>query len=91
MTTSSVAKKEDRTEKVLLDWSSMKPYGDVRAPFSMHYKTGLISCPIDPSRIYEFTPDQARPEIVSRKAESLAEFFKMSKCEPAKLLHAIKD
>ncbi|MGB9622725.1 MAG: hypothetical protein ACPL07_02660, partial [Candidatus Bathyarchaeia archaeon] len=63
LTTSSVAKKEERSMKVLIDWSSMKPYGDVRAPFSLHYKTGLISCPIDPARLLSFRLEEAKPEL----------------------------
>ncbi|MCX8182336.1 MAG: hypothetical protein N3D12_04390 [Candidatus Methanomethyliaceae archaeon] len=88
LTTSSVAKKEERSMKVLIDWSSMKPYGDVRAPFSMHYKTGLISCPIDPSRLMSFNPDEAKPELISKDAERLFKYFELSKSDPSHLLRA---
>jgi len=88
LTTSSVAKKEERSMKVLIDWSSMKPYGDVRAPFSLHYKTGLISCPIDPGRLMSFHPDEARPDRVSKEADRLAKHFEISKSDPTRLLRA---
>jgi len=87
MTTSSVAKKGVRSEKVLVDWSSMKPYGDVRAPFSMHYKTGMISCPVEPLRINEFETGQALPDAVAKKAEMLSSYFNLQSCDPTKLLH----
>ncbi len=86
LTTSSVAKKEERSMKVLIDWSSMKPYGDVRAPFSLHYKTGLISCPIDPSRLMSFNPEEAKPELVSRDAERLSRYFEIERSDPSLLL-----
>lgn len=86
LTTSSVAKKEERSKKVLIDWSSMKPYGDVRAPFSLHYKTGLVSCPIDPARIISFQPEEAKPEQVSREAERLCRHFELLKSDPSHLL-----
>ncbi|MEM3709952.1 MAG: hypothetical protein QXL46_03490, partial [Nitrososphaerales archaeon] len=43
ITTSTIAHKEERASQILIDWSSLKPMGDVRAPFSIHYKTGLAS------------------------------------------------
>ena len=44
--TSVVAHKEERASQILVDWSVLKSLGDVRAPFSMHYKTGLVSVPL---------------------------------------------
>jgi DNA primase len=89
MTTSTVARKGERSMKVLLDWSSMKPYGDVRAPFSMHYKTGLISCPVDPMRIKEFELNSAKPELVAKSAEVLSGYFSLEKSNPSSLLHTL--
>ncbi len=86
LTTAKVAGKEERVRKVLLDWSSMKPMGDVRAPFSIHYKTGLVSCPVDPSRILDFDPTEATPEKVSRDAERLSRFFALEEGSPEGLL-----
>ncbi|MEN3051683.1 MAG: hypothetical protein ABC596_07745 [Candidatus Methanosuratincola petrocarbonis] len=86
LTTAKVAGKEARTKKVLLDWSSMKPMGDVRAPFSMHYKTGLVSCPVDPSRILEFDPSEAAPGRVAEEAGRLSRFFSFEKSSPDMLL-----
>ncbi|MBM5804995.1 MAG: hypothetical protein FJZ49_02850 [Candidatus Verstraetearchaeota archaeon] len=90
LTTSTVAKKEERSEKVLVDWSSMKPYGDVRAPFSIHYKTGLVSCPVDPARILQFEPSEARPEAVARDAERLFHHFELIKSDPSSLMRSLQ-
>jgi len=89
LTTSSVAKKEERSQKVLIDWSSMKPMGDVRAPFSIHYKTGLVSCPVGPARILQFEPSEARPEAVARDAERLFHHFELEKSDPSLLLRTV--
>lgn len=86
LTTSSVAKKEERAEKVLIDWSSMKPYGDVRAPFSLHYKTGLVSCPMAYNKIMEFQINEAEPFIVIKNADNLSKYFELKKSDPSKLL-----
>ncbi|MCS7097750.1 MAG: hypothetical protein NZ922_02075 [Candidatus Methanomethyliaceae archaeon] len=86
LTTSTVAKKEERAYKILLDWSSMKPYGDVRAPFSLHYRTGLVSCPIDPNRIMEFQIVEADSYNVIKNRERLSKFFELNKSDPSKLL-----
>ena len=91
ITTSQVAKKEEREDQVLLDWSSMKPAGDVRAPFSLHHKTGLISCPIMRKEILTFTPDQAEPVKVAEKAAKLFEAFKLEPSSPSKLLSQLKE
>jgi len=89
LTTAKVAGKEERTKKVLLDWSSMKPMGDVRAPFSMHYKTGLVSCPVDPNRIMQFDPSGAAPDKVAEKAETLGRLFLLEKSSAAELLRQL--
>lgn len=89
MTSSTVAKKGERSRKVLLDWSSMKPYGDVRAPFSIHYKTGLVSCPIDPSHLGEFSIDHAQPQAVAGGAARLSRYFELAKCDPTDLLRTL--
>ncbi|MEJ5292489.1 MAG: hypothetical protein WHS82_02745 [Candidatus Methanosuratincola sp.] len=89
LTTAKVAGKAERARKVLLDWSSMKPMGDVRAPFSIHYKTGLVSCPVDPSRIMEFDPSEAAPEKVAETSERLAGFFLLEEGNPRRLLERL--
>jgi len=64
LTTSDAVKKEMRVDKVLFDASIIKPMGDVRAPYSMHFKTGLISMPVKLSELSRFKPEQADPERV---------------------------
>ncbi|MCP8317634.1 MAG: hypothetical protein H3Z51_12370, partial [archaeon] len=61
ITTSIVAHKEERDSQILVDWSSLKPMGDIRAPFSIHYKTGLASLPIPPNEINDFDVKEAHP------------------------------
>jgi hypothetical protein len=39
----------------------MKPMGDYRAPFSIHYRTGLVSLPLEPSEIISFKKEDADP------------------------------
>ncbi|MEM2125721.1 MAG: hypothetical protein QXQ53_04920 [Candidatus Methanosuratincola sp.] len=89
LTTAKVAGKGERAKKVLLDWSSMKPMGDVRAPFSIHYKTGLVSCPVDPSKIMEFDPTKATPDKVASRAKELGRLFVLEKGDPKKLLELV--
>ncbi len=88
ITTSKVAGKAERADQILVDWSSMKPNGDVRAPFSMHYATGLISVPI--VELERFSIDMAKPEIVVAELDKLSEAFELSKCSPKKLLKNIQ-
>ena len=75
LTTAETAKKEKRVDKVLLDASIIKPMGDVRAPYSMHYKTGLISMPLEPKELGRFEPEQADPELVVERYEKRGNEF----------------
>jgi DNA primase len=85
-TTSQVAHKEEREDKVLVDWSSMKPQGDVRAPFSMHYKTGLISVPLFKEEIDEFTVLEAEPMNLIKKIKEGKRFPELALSDPTKIL-----
>lgn len=89
-TTSTVAKKEERERQVLVDWSSLKPQGDVRAPFSLHYKTGKASVPIAAKRLPSFQPEEAEPARVAAQAASLARHFVLEPRDPRRLLEAAK-
>jgi DNA primase len=80
LTTAETAKKEEREDKVLLDASIIKPMGDVRAPYSMHVKTGLISLPISLQELEEFQPEMADPDIVAARYQKLGNEFVL---EPA--------
>ena len=90
VTTSVVAKKEERADQILIDWSSMKINGDVRAPFSIHYKTGLVSCPIERKRLLEFQVSEAEPEKVAGNIKKLADAFKLETCDPSLLMKEVK-
>jgi DNA primase len=75
LTTAETAKKEERVDKVLFDASIIKPMGDVRAPYSMHYKTGLISMPLELKELERFEPEQADPELVVKRYEKRGNEF----------------
>jgi DNA primase len=85
-TTSQVAHKEERKDKVLVDWSSMKPQGDVRAPFSMHYKTGLVSVPLFKEEIDEFSALEAEPMNLIKKIKEGKRFPELVLSDPTKIL-----
>lgn len=87
VTSSTVAKKEERSEQVLIDWSSMKPNGDVRAPYSMHYKTAMISLPIPPSELRGFKREAALVENVL--AAPIKEFPPPVPSDPSELFRIL--
>ena len=83
-TTAQVAGKEERAYQILVDWSSMKPMGDARSPYSIHYKTGLVSLPLRPEQITTFQPVQAHPlEVLHRLSTHTGFTLKLSR--PTKL------
>lgn len=90
LTTAQVHHADLRRRKILLDWSCLKPEGDVRAPFSMHYKTGLVSVPVDVRELPKFTPEQARVEEVVRNLPRLVELFRLEPSPPDKLAKVAK-
>ena len=75
LTTADTAKKEERIDKVLFDASIIKPMGDVRAPYSMHYKTGLISMPVGFKELDRFKLEDADPELVVERYEKRGNEF----------------
>ncbi|HLI46621.1 MAG TPA: hypothetical protein VKU94_05450 [Geobacterales bacterium] len=90
-TTSQVAHKEEREDKILLDWSSMKPQGDVRAPFSMHHKTGLVSIPVDRKEIDSFNQLDAEPMKVIDNINSGKKFPVLTQSDPSYLQEKLKN
>jgi len=89
LTTSEVAHKEARVDKVLLDASIIKPMGDVRAPYSMHFKTGLISMPIALKELARFEPEQADPEIVAERYRERGNEFALEPFDGEELFGAV--
>ncbi|MDI6643354.1 MAG: hypothetical protein QMD95_04840 [Candidatus Hodarchaeaceae archaeon] len=77
LTTAETAKKEARADRILFDASIIKPMGDVRAPYSMHFKTGLISMPLELKELKKFEPGQADPELVAERYEKRGNEFKL--------------
>ncbi len=88
-TTSQVAHKEEREDKILLDWSSMKPQGDVRAPFSIHYKTGLVSVPLFKEEIDHFKIIDAEPMFLLRKISEGKKFPELEISDTSALLRIL--
>ncbi|MEM3383632.1 MAG: hypothetical protein QXL52_03440 [Nitrososphaerales archaeon] len=86
ITTSTVAHKEERASQILIDWSSLKPMGDVRAPFSIHYKTGLVSLPISINDIKDFNVKEAHPLRIIKDLEKYEKAIKVNKCKPPNLI-----
>jgi DNA primase len=81
LTTCDVAHKERRRGKVLFDPSVMKPMGDVRAPYSMHHRTGLISMPLEGKELGSFRPEQADPERVAERYRERGNEFELRPVE----------
>ncbi|NHV97999.1 MAG: hypothetical protein HA494_09515 [Thaumarchaeota archaeon] len=85
-TTSQVAHKEERAGQILVDWSLLKPMGDVRAPLSMHYKTGLISTPVPLDRLLTFRVEDARPSSVLQRLEEYSKVMRLPLSDPTNLV-----
>jgi DNA primase len=85
-TTSQVAHKEERAGQILVDWSPLKPMGDVRAPLSMHYKTGLISTPVPLDRLLTFKVEDARPATVLQRLEEYSKIMRLPLSDPSRLI-----
>ena len=85
-TTSKVAHKEERAKQILVDWSLLKPMGDVRAPLSMHYKTGLISTPLPLARLPAFRIEDAMPAKVLQHLDEYSGAMKLPLSDPSRLL-----
>lgn len=89
LTTSEVAHKEARVDKVLLDSSIIKPMGDVRAPYSMHYKTGLISMPLELKELKRFELEDADPDAVVESYRKRGNEFELEPCDGEGLFAAV--
>ncbi|MEM5834704.1 MAG: hypothetical protein QXQ69_02555 [Candidatus Aenigmatarchaeota archaeon] len=86
ITTSETLLKEEREDKILLDPASMKPLGLVRAPYSVHSKTGLVSLPLSVKEVKNFEPFDASTEKALERYEKNGNEFILKKSEPYKLL-----
>ncbi len=91
LTTAETAKKEARVDKVLFDASIIKPMGDVRAPYSMHYKTGLISMPLELKELGRFKPEHADPELVAKRYQKRGNEFVLRPADGKKLFEAVAE
>jgi len=88
ITTSTIADKGGRERKILLDSSSMKEMGLVRAPYSIHHSSGLVSMPLDPGEVERFEPSQAKPARVLQRFRERGNEFPLPESDPSALLRA---
>ncbi|MEM7821590.1 MAG: hypothetical protein QXX38_02130 [Candidatus Aenigmatarchaeota archaeon] len=86
LTTSETLPKEEREDKILLDSSSMKPMGLVRAPYSLHSKTGLVSLPLSLKEVDEFEIKNASIENTLERFEKRGNEFVLKESDPSKLI-----
>jgi DNA primase len=86
ITTSETLGKKEREEKILLDSSSMKPMGLVRAPYAVHSKTGLVSMPISIKELEKFEKENATTEKVLERYKKRGNEFLLKPSSPEKLL-----
>ncbi|OYT42272.1 MAG: hypothetical protein B6U78_01650 [Candidatus Aenigmarchaeota archaeon ex4484_224] len=89
LTTSEISERQKREDKILLDPSSMKKNGLVRAPYSIHSKTGLISLPIEINEIDKFEVSQAKIENGIERFKERGNEFKLKEANPSKLLELV--
>ncbi|MEM5882831.1 MAG: hypothetical protein QXQ77_01145 [Candidatus Aenigmatarchaeota archaeon] len=90
ITTSETLLKEEREDKILLDPASMKPLGLVRAPYSVHSKSGLVSLPLSIKEIKDFEPPDASIEKTLERYEKKGNEFILKEAEPSRLLNLFK-
>ena len=67
----------------------MKKNGLVRAPYSIHSKTGLISLPIEINEIDKFEVSQAKIENGIERFKERGNEFKLKEANPSKLLELV--
>lgn len=89
LTTAETAGKEARIDKVLFDASIIKPMGDVRAPYSIHFKTGLVSMPLELRELGKFKIDQADPELVVKRYERRGNEFVLGPVDGGDIFGAV--
>ncbi len=89
LTTCETLSKKEREDKILLDPSSMKPLGLVRAPYSVHSKTGLVSLPLNLKEVKDFEFEQARTENVLERYEKRGNEFILRPSNPKKLIQEL--
>jgi DNA primase len=86
MTTSDVSAKETRQEKILLDPSSMKPFGLVRSPYAVHSKTGLVSMPVPIKELDKFEHSMAATENVIERYKKKGNEFLLKPSDHKRLM-----
>lgn len=88
LTTSEVAHKKDRADRILLDPSIYKRFGVVRAPYSMHHESGLVSMPIHVNELDDFELKEADPDRVVERYKEKGNEFKLKRADGGELFEA---
>lgn len=88
VTTGTVGAKELRKDRVLLDPSSMKRMGLVRAPYSIHHRSGLVSIPVSRDSVEDFELGMAKPSAVVERFEDEGDEFQLRESDARDLLHS---
>ncbi|KXB02737.1 hypothetical protein AKJ43_00730 [candidate division MSBL1 archaeon SCGC-AAA261D19] len=88
LTTSEVAHKKSRADRILLNPSIYKRFGVVRAPYSMHYESGLVSMPLHINELDDFEPKEADPDRVVERYREKGNEFKLKRVDGGKLFKA---
>jgi DNA primase len=89
LTTAETARKGARVDKVLLDASIIKPMGDVRAPYSIHFKTCLVSMPLRYKELDRFEPLDADPDKVVKRYARRGNEFVLKPVDGSELFNAL--
>ena len=90
LTTSEALGKEEREDMILLDSASMKPMGLVRAPYSVHSKTGLVSLPLSLKELEDFDAKNATTEETIKRYKKRGNEFVLKESDPSRLLTLFK-
>ncbi|MBT3582221.1 hypothetical protein HN924_01435 [Candidatus Woesearchaeota archaeon] len=77
---------EDISKYIGLDLALGKPRHLIRAPYSLHEKTGLVSITIDPKDIKKFDRDWAKPENIKEINDSFLNPEKVKRGSALELL-----
>lgn len=90
LTVGEILPKKQREDRILLDHSSMKHQGLVRAPFGLHSSTGLVSLPVSLKEVDSFRPETATPERAAREYQKRRKLFEMEKARTGRVLKELK-
>ena len=89
LTTSETLARKDREAKILLDSASMKPMGLVRAPYSVHSKSGLVSLPLQLNELEKFELVNASTEKTLERYRKKGNEFLLRESNSSKIIQTL--